>query len=236
VGRMSDLRLLLTPEHPCSYLPVQRARTVFVAPETPIDTELQSNLSRAGFRRSGQYLYRPQCAACRACIPTRVPVDAFRPRRSQRRCLARNADLEIDLINARRDPELYALYARYIDMRHDDGDMYPASEAQYDSFLLGTWSRTLMLRARLEGTVVAVGVIDLLDDGVSAVYSFFDPALEARSLGTFTVLSEIDLARSLGLPYLYLGYWIAACTKMTYKADFRPQEHFDASRWTRVDR
>lgn len=235
MGKVDDFRLFLTPEHGCSYLPDQQARTLFVSPDSTIDVRLQSNLSRAGFRRSGQYLYRPQCDHCTACVPTRVPVDAFVPRRRQRRALARNADLRLDLIPARRDEALYRLYADYIEQRHDDGDMYPPSESQYDSFLLGAWSTTMILRAHAGSTLVAAGVIDVLDDGLSAVYTFFCPAEAHRSLGTFMLLSEIELTRTMQLPFLYLGYWIAGCEKMAYKADFLPQQRFEHPRWYQVD-
>ena len=235
MGKVDDFRLFLTPEHACSYLPDQQARTLFVSPDSPIDTRLQSNLSRAGFRRSGQYLYRPQCDHCTACVPTRVPVEHFVPRRRQRRALARNADLRLDLVPAKRDDALYRLYSAYIGARHDDGDMYPPSEAQYDSFLLGAWSTTLILRAHLGQDLLAAAVIDVLDDGLSAVYTFFDPAHAQRSLGTFMLLSEIELTRSMNLPYLYLGYWIAGCEKMAYKAEYRPQQHFEYPRWHDAD-
>ncbi len=157
------------------------------------------------------------------------------PRRRQRRALARNADLRLDLIPARRDDALYDMYADYISARHDDGDMYPPSEAQYDSFLLGEWSSTMILRAHAGPQLVAAGVIDVLDDGLSAVYTFFAPAQEHRSPGTFMLLSEIELARTMQLPYLYLGYWIAGCEKMAYKADYLPQQRFAYPQWVEAE-
>ena len=231
MGEVTDVRLVLTPDHPCSYLPDRRARTLFVSPERSLDTTLQSALSRVGFRRSGEYLYRPQCDACRACIPTRVAVQRFAPNRRQRRARQRNADLRIDLVAATRNESIYRLYADYIRARHADGDMNPPSTSQFDSFLIGTWSQTMMLRAHLDDVLVAVAVVDLLDDGVSAVYTFFDPAAAKRSLGTFMVLSEIELAHTLQLPYLYLGYWIEGCEKMNYKGNFGPQERLGQSGW-----
>ena len=236
MGEVTDVRLFLTPDHPCSYLPGRQARTLFVSPELSVDSALQSALSRVGFRRSGEYLYRPQCDACRACVPTRIAVEHFAPNRQQRRATQRNADLRIELIPAMRSDALYELYARYIRTRHADGDMNPPSPSQYDSFLIGTWSSTMMLTAHKDDAIVAVGVIDLLDDGVSAVYTFFDPDAAQRSLGTFMVLTEIELARTLKLPYLYLGYWIEGCEKMNYKADYKPQDRLQPSGWKEISR
>ncbi len=234
MGEVTDVRLFLTPDHPCSYLPDRRARTLFVSPELSIDSALQSALSRVGFRRSGEYLYRPQCDACRACVPTRIAVARFQPNRRQRRAKRRNADLRVELIAATRNDALYQLYASYIRKRHTDGDMNPPSPSQFDSFLIGTWSKTMMLTAYKDDALVAVGVIDLLDDGVSAVYTFFDPGASQRSLGTFMVLTEIELARTLALPYLYLGYWIEGCEKMNYKAEYGPQERLQQSGWKEI--
>ena len=230
---VADLRFVLTPGHRCSYLPDREARTLFVDPAVTLNSPLYQQLSQVGFRRSGSYVYRPACAACKACIATRVIVADFAPDRRQRRILRRNEDLQVRFAVTPQAADLYALYARYIEQRHGDGDMYPPTREQYESFLLGTWSDTRIVTLTHADRVLAAGVVDFLDDGLSAVYTFFDPAAASRSLGTHMVLAEIELARDLGLPYVYLGYWVKDCRKMNYKIEFRPLEMYVDDHWQR---
>lgn len=224
----------LTPPHECSYLPDQQARTVFVDPKAVITSHSYTRLMAQGFRRSGGHLYRPHCGACQACIPTRIPVASFAPRRSQRRVLRTNEDLRVTVESAHYADEIYALYARYISARHDDGDMYPPSPDQFRNFLLPSWGDTEFLTLWRDNERVCVAVTDQLGDGLSAVYTFFDPALDDRSLGTRAILGQIDLAKTRGLDWLYLGYWIRDCRKMRYKIDYRPIEMFVNGVWVRV--
>lgn len=231
---LGNKQFYITPAHPCSYLPGREAHTLFLDPRETITPHTYQLLTEQGFRRSGGHLYRPHCRACEACIPARVPVAAFAPRRSQRRILARNADLRVESRRGRFSAESYELYARYIAGRHRDGDMYPPSEDQFRSFLLSQWSETHFVCSYLEDRLVAVAVTDQQRQGLSAVYSFFDPALNRRSLGVWCVLQQIELARALGLPYLYLGYWIRDCDKMRYKTEYRPVELFVNGRWIRL--
>lgn len=226
-----ELRLFLTPEHPCSYLPGQLARTLFPDPETPMDGRLYGGLINLGFRRSGNFVYRPECGACRACVPVRVPVADFRPRRRHRRILKRNRDLRVTGAEPRFSEEHYALFRRYIDARHGDGDMHDTSEAQYRKFLLSDWCDTRFFEFRTGGRLLAVAVTDLLPGGLSSFYTFFEPDEAERSLGTLSILWQIAETGHRGLPWLYLGYWIAECRKMAYKADFRPIEMFIGGRW-----
>ena len=228
-----EARFYLTPPHPCSYLPDRTAQTMFLDPREAVATELYTALSSQGFRRSGAHLYRPRCEGCTACIPSRIPVAAFAPNRSQRRANQRNVDLRYVLTTAEYSPEVFALYDRYVAARHRDGDMYPASPDQFKSFLLCHWSETFFLRAYLEDTLMAVAVLDRLDDGLSAIYTFFDASDERRSLGKQMILEEIALCRKLGLPHLYLGYWVNGADKMRYKTDFKPVELFVNGRWSR---
>ncbi len=227
-------RFYLTPAHPCSYLPDREAQTMFLDPRERTSTRLYSELTQMGFRRSGGHLYRPRCNGCQACIPTRLPVAEFAPRRAQRRTLKRNQDLELQLTSAQFTPEVFALYERYIAARHQDGDMYPADADQFKSFLLCNWSETYFLGARLDGRLVAVAVMDRLEDGLSAIYTFFDTSMPDRSLGRQMILEQIQLCKNTNLTYLYLGYWIEASPKMRYKADFQPVETFVDGRWTRL--
>lgn len=232
----NDFRLLsffATPPHNCSYLADQEAVTVFADPEYPKTQALYSALSRYGFRRSGQHIYRPRCPGCEACVPVRIPVQEFVPRRSQRRNLRVNQDLNV----AGRAPifreEHYRLYCRYLDARHKGGGMDNPSRQQYLQFLSSSWSDTTFYEFRLGPDLLGVAVSDRLDDGLSAVYTFFDPELPDRGLGVYSILWEIREARRQGLEWLYLGYWIADSPKMRYKTDYRPLEFFRDGRWSR---
>lgn len=229
---LSELRFFRTPAHPCSYLEGRQAATLFVDPQTRLDAHVYSQLSRQGFRRSGDYLYRPHCEGCQACIPARVRVADFQPRRRHRRLIDHNHDLRISDEPARYTREIYTLYARYINARHGDGDMYPPSEEQFTGFLTCDWADTHFHCFRCpRGTLLAVAVTDHLDDGLSAVYTFFDPAHTRRGLGVNALLWQIGACQRLGLPYLYLGYWIRQCQKMNYKSQYQPLELFQQGHW-----
>ena len=229
---LSELRFFRTPAHPCSYLEERQAATLFVDTQTRLDAGLYSELSRLGFRRSGDYLYRPHCDGCRACVPARVRVADFQPRRRHKRLRRRNADLTVSEEPARYTREVYSLYARYIDQRHGDGDMFPPSEEQFTSFLTCDWADTRFYCFRdPRRRLVAVAVTDLLDDGLSAVYTFFDPDQPDRGLGVNALLWQIEAAHARGMPYLYLGYWIRQCQKMSYKSQYQPLELLDGGDW-----
>ena len=235
VTLLANVRVFATYPHNCSYLPGEQATTLFVDPSTPIDARIYSQLSYIGFRRSGPHLYRPHCAACNACVPARVPVAGFRANRSQRRILARNSDLQAEVVDDISTDEHFALYSSYISGRHRDGDMYPPDREQFNSFLTREWGTTRFVEFRAAGRLLAVAVLDRLENGVSAIYTFYDPAESSRSLGSFVILWQIGLARELGLPAVYLGYWIRNCRKMNYKTRFRPIELLTNGHWVRVD-
>lgn len=231
---MSNLKTLVffaTPAHDCSYLPDHQATTMFVDPRANVDRRLYSQLTELGFRRSGSHYYRPHCENCNACIPVRLRVDDFRPDRSQRRVLKKNTDLSCRMVRASFTECYYQLYAHYIEERHADGDMYPPSREQFKSFLVDGATDSWFLEILDQRRLVGLAAIDQLDEGLSAIYTVFDPAYEQRSLGTFAVLWQIEEARRLGLPYLYLGYWIAECGKMNYKTRFRPIEELRDGHW-----
>lgn len=233
--RLRDLRLFVTVEHPCSYLPGRVARNL-VADPGAMDNRLFRRLAELGFRRSGGYVYRPHCAGCDACRSLRVPVARFRPDRSQRRIRARNRDLVVTRRAARFDAEHYRLFERYLKTRHHGGGMDDASPEGYLSFVAGGWSDTVLYEFRREGKLLAVAVTDRLENALSAVYTFFDPDQSRRSLGTYAILWQIGEARKLGLEWVYLGYWVPGCRKMAYKANFRPHEVFAGGRWVCSDR
>jgi arginine-tRNA-protein transferase len=229
---IADLKVFATYPHPCSYLEGREATTIFVDPELPVDKLMYSVLSENGFRRSGTHIYRPHCHACNACLPSRVSVEHFVPNRTQRKLLKRNSDLQLIELNTIDTDAIYQLYHDYICQRHADGDMYPPSREQYVSFLTRQAGITRYFGFTLDGQLLGVAVVDELDTGLSAVYTFFDTRLsEQRSLGTWAILRQIELARELGLDYVYLGYWIAESPKMAYKSGFRPLEILHDHRW-----
>lgn len=231
---MRDLKVYTTYPHSCSYLDDQEATTLFVDPRQQVDKQLYSKLSVLGFRRSGNHIYRPHCAHCEACVPARIPVTRFQPSRSQRRTMQRNEDLRVRRTDDLRDEEAFQLYCRYIELRHADGDMYPPDREQYESFLNNAWECTHYYRFYDQRALVALAVVDELHDGLSAIYTFYDPQQDRRSLGSFAILWQVQRARAMGLDYLYLGYWIKGCRKMAYKSSYRPLELHVKSRWTTI--
>ncbi len=232
---LADLKVFATHPHQCSYLDEQQATTLFIDPGTEIDVQTYSQLADAGFRRSGPHIYRPHCDNCNACISVRVPVTEFKPNRKQRKVINRNSDLrsiEIDDIDS---DECYQLYHRYISARHRDGDMYPPTPEQYKSFLNNELGNTRYFGLIKGETLVAVAVTDILENGLSAIYTFFDPDYPKRSLGRYAILWQIEKCMQLELPYLYLGYWIKQCQKMSYKSDYRPLQLLVNNRWISIE-
>lgn len=220
-----------TPDHACSYLPGQRSVTAFLDPTYPKDTQLYTALSQCGFRRSGQHIYRPRCQECEACIPVRVNALKFLPRRSQRRAWHTNQDLTVRLLQPVYHEQHYDLYRRYLHHRHQGGGMDDPTPRQYMDFLVSPWSETGFYEFRLLSKILAVAVLDRLDDGLSAVYTFFEPEFSKRSLGVFSILWSIHEVRRLDLEWLYLGYWIETSAKMRYKCEYQPQQHLRKGIW-----
>jgi arginine-tRNA-protein transferase len=223
----------LTTPHECGYLPGRQAVNVVVDPALPVGAPLYDRLAALGFRRSGSRIYRPACPSCTACIPLRVPVDEFRLNRTQRRIWMRNGDLLVRERPPGFDAEHYALYCRYIAGRHPDGGMNETTPEAYLEFISGQGIETRLVEFLAESRCAAVAVMDMMSDGLSAVYTFFDPELASRSLGMYAVLWQIEAARNQGKQWLYLGYWIEDCRKMSYKIAFRPYELLLAGRWQR---
>ena len=225
------IRVLQTVEHRCGYFSDRLTRNLVVDPGADHLDVVYDTLTSSGFRRAGSLIFRPHCNDCSACLATRIPVAEFTMTRRQRRVLATNSDLEVSQVPARYSTAVFALYRKYLKARHRDGGMDNPSREDFESFLLSQWSRTFFMEFRLERRLVAVAVTDRLSSGLSAVYTFYDPNLPKRSLGTFAILSQLRLAQELRHHYLFLGYWIENHPKMQYKVEFQPIEIFRSGRW-----
>lgn len=204
-------------------------------PQQTLTERLYSRLITAGFRRSGTHLYRPGCASCRACISSRVRVREFEQNKRFKRVWRRNQDLIARELTDLNDADFYDLFSRYINERHRDGDMFPPTEGQFQSFIRAKTASTRFYGFYALDRLVAVCVLDQLDHALSAMYTFFEPSLANRSLGVYAILWQIEKTRRLNLPYLYLGYWIEDCAKMRYKTDYRPLELLLGDKWSTLN-
>ena len=231
---MTKLKLFLSQNHDCGYLPDRQAATLFTDPTAPMNDMLYAFLMERGFRRSGRHVYRHHCHACGACTPVRIPVEDLSASRSLRRVWRRNQDLQVRILPAEPNQERFDLYRRYINHRHQDGPMSDPELDDFTEFLLAPWSTVWFVEFRKEGQLLMVAVTDILPLAFSAVYTFFEPAAAARSLGTYAILWQIHETRRLHKHHLYLGYWIDNCQKMYYKTRFQPLEMFRAQQWRRV--
>lgn len=229
-------RFYATELSPCPYRPGRLERRLVTILDPAEEEVLLDELTAAGFRRSQRFLYKPACPGCRACVPTRIPVARFTPGRNLRKVLKRNADLRPSERPARATDEQFLLFRRYIQTRHGDGGMAEMGWRDFVEMIeeAGRSTRLIELR-RDDGRLMAVSLTDYVASGLSGVYKFFEPDEPDRSLGTMTILWHVERARQLGLPYVYLGYWIADCRKMAYKRRFRPLEALEGWRWRELE-
>ena len=234
-SEVSSIKLFRTSEHPCSYISGQAATTMFVDPAIKISQKLNSALNDKGFRRSGHLIYKPDCNSCKACIACRIPVNKFKLKNSYRRIQKINQDVRVKVSSHLNLNESYTLYESYINHRHQDGDMFPATENQFNTFILESTDDTIFYKFYDKKRLIAVSVADILKDGLSAVYCFYDPIDKKRSLGTYAILYQIHQAKEQERLFLYLGYWVKNCQKMLYKTRFRPLEMLINNNWVELN-
>ena len=230
-NKEETLRFFATAPRPCAYLAERDAISVFADPEAQLSPDIYNKLAHFGFRRSGDRLYVPACPGCSECIPVRIPVAQFKRSRNQQRVWSRNRDLRSRVLEPVYREDHFRLYARYLESRHAGGGMEDPTPEEYLQFLTSNWCDTQFMEFSLDGQPVAVAVTDRLQHAHSAVYTFFDPGLQRRSLGTLAILQQIELARTADCDWLYLGYWIAGSRKMRYKTRFRPIQAYREGHW-----
>jgi len=228
---MISIPLFLTEQSPCSYLDKTNSQSAFVHPSFSLNTTVYSQLIEQGFRRSGNEVYTPHCPRCSQCIPTRVDVKKFSPSKNQKRCIKKNHHTSVVIKPAQFEQAHYDLYLRYQNHKHGDGSMVNSSKEDYINFLASRWCNTLFVEFSIDNELAAVAIVDLLDNALSAVYTFFEAKFSTFSLGNYAVLWQIQHAQELDLEFVYMGFWIKDCRKMSYKTQYQPIQGFMENQW-----
>ena len=232
---INQLQFYATAPYACSYLPKRLAKSQVATPSHKINSAIYSDLVRVGFRRSGAFTYRPICDSCSACVPVRIDTKYFKPSKSQKRVMTRHSHITTEVMDLKNSAEHYDLYLQYQSTRHSGGGMDQDSREQYRHFLLQSNVDTKLVEFRDSKGIVAVSIIDKLEDGLSSVYTFFDTEDRSASYGTYSICWQIELCKKIGLRYLYLGYWIKESKKMSYKTRFHPLQGLIQDRWIPLD-
>ncbi len=228
---MASIPLFISTPHPCNYLSGEQAQSAFVSPAFNVTTAIYSQLIAHGFRRSGDEVYRPQCSACQQCVPVRIPAHDFKSNRKQKRCWQANAETTAVMKPAVFETAHYEMYMRYQKHRHADSSMANSSVDDYINFLSSSWCETRFIEFSIAGELAGIAVVDFLGNALSAVYTFFDPKFSSFSLGVYAVLWQIEHAKSLDLDFVYLGFWIKHCQKMSYKTQYQPLQGLVNQHW-----
>lgn len=231
----TPIRLFETVADECPYLEDKKSASIVVDPDYEVDAELFASLSRSGFRRSGEMLYSPKCPSCNSCVSVRIPSKQFKASKSQKRVWRKNSDLNVGLEEVRFEQEHFDMYFRYQQQRHPESTMCDDDVEKYMSFIDSNYARSKFLTFRLKGQLIGISVLDQFDGGLSAVYTFFDPELSSRSLGTYAILYTLELAKAHQIPYVYLGYWIDGSAKMDYKRKFKPLQGYQDRQWLELN-
>lgn len=231
---MISIPLFLTDQSPCSYLDKKNSQSAFVHPSFSLNTEIYSQLIDQGYRRSGSEVYTPHCPSCSECIPTRLAVEQFIATKNQKRCIKKNQQTTVIVKPAKFEQTHYEMYLRYQQHKHEGGGMADSSKEDYINFLASSWCNTLFVEFSINNELAAVAVVDLLDNALSAVYTFFDPKFSKYSLGNYAVLWQVKHAKELKLEFIYLGFWIKECSKMSYKTQYNPLEGFLSNQWQKI--
>jgi len=234
LANSQTIQLFLTEEDQCSYLEDRQQRMLLVDPSHPLDNSLATYFSNHGFRRSGNMTYRPKCDNCQECVSVRVPTKEFTPSKSQRRIFKKNIDISVTLEPMDNALDYFQLYYDYQKSRHPDGTMCDSSEEKYLTFIKSDFTDSALMVRRKNSEVVSVTVLDLFHDGLSLLYTFFDPKFSNLSPGKASIMDAINYCQTHSFPYVYLGFWIKSSEKMNYKIQFQPLEGYFKAEWKRL--
>lgn len=232
---MISIPLFVTETQPCNYLDKKNSQSAFVHPSFSLNTATYSQLIAQGFRRSGNEVYTPHCSTCTQCIATRLIANQFIANRNQKRCIKKNQQTTVIIKPAQFEQAHYDMYMRYQTDRHGNGGMADSTKEDYINFLSSRWCNTLFVEFSINKELASVAIVDLLENGLSAVYTFFEPKFAQYSLGNYAVLWQIQHALEMDLEFVYMGFWIKNCRKMSYKTQYQPMQGFIENQWTTLE-